>query len=130
MASDRPTLRERFGADLRAGSLPVLLTAVPIAMAVGLGSTWYWNESVGGFLLLVTVGVFVPSVHEEQWPQDWPWPTDVLWTIAASAVAIGLFAGTYLLAGLAVDDPTLRAAIAFSVTSLGGWALSRAIRPE
>ncbi len=128
MSSDRPSLRERFGADLRAGSLPVLLTAVPIAMAVGLGSTWYWDEFVGGFLLLVTIGVIVPSVHEAHWPQDRSWAADVLWTVAASAVAIALFAATYLLAGFPVDDPTHRAAIAFVAASLGGWSLSWAIR--
>ncbi|RZH66308.1 hypothetical protein [Natrinema altunense] len=44
--------------------------------------------------------------------------------IAREAVAVGLFAVTYPFAGLAVDDPTNRAAIAFGVTCLGSWSLS------
>ncbi|WP_455448856.1 hypothetical protein [Natrinema thermotolerans] len=130
MSSDRPTLRERFRDDLRTGSLAVLLTAVPIAMAVGLGSTWYWDEFAGGFMLLMLLGVIVPSIHEAHWPQDQSLSADVLWTLAASAVALGLFAGIYLLAGVLTEDPTHRAAIAFGVTSLGGWSLSWAIRRD
>ncbi|WP_226040511.1 hypothetical protein [Natrinema sp. DC36] len=129
MSSDRPTLRERYANDLHSGSLPVLLTAVPIAMVVALGSAWYWDEFAGGFLLLMTIGVFVPYAHENYWPQDRPWSRDVLWTIAASAVASGLFAGGYLLAGVPLSDSTLRAAVAFGVTVLGGgtvvWSLRR-----
>lgn len=44
MPADRPTLRERYADDLHSGSFPVLLTAVPIAVVIALGSAWYWDE--------------------------------------------------------------------------------------
>ncbi|QLK25013.1 hypothetical protein HYG81_12970 [Natrinema zhouii] len=128
MTADRPTLRERYADDLRSGSLPVLLTAVPIAMVVALGSAWYWDEFAGGFLLLMTIGGLVPYAHENHWPQDGPWTRDVLWTIAASAVASGLFAGSYLLAGVPLSDPTYRAVVAFGVTVLGGGTVVGSLR--
>ncbi|QCS43711.1 hypothetical protein [Natrinema versiforme] len=120
MSSTQPSLRDRFRDDLRSGSLPVLLTAVPIAMAVGTGSAWYWDEFAGGFLLLVTIGVLVPSAHDEYGPRGQSWSRDVLWTIAASAVATGLFTCGYLIAGTLLTQSIYRATIAFLLTYLGG----------
>ncbi|WP_254763098.1 hypothetical protein [Natrinema marinum] len=125
MSPDSQSLRDRFRDDLSSGSTPVLLTAVPIAMAVGLGSTWYTHEVAGGFLLLVTIGVLVPSAHEHYMPQDRSWSRDVTWTIAASAVASGLFAGSYLLAGILLSDATATAVVAFVATYLCGWTMLR-----
>lgn len=120
MSSTQLTLRDRFRDELSSGPLPVLLTAVPIAMAVGMGSAWYWDEFAGGFLLLVTIGVLVPSAHEEYGPQGESWSRDVLWTITASVVATGLFAAGYLLAGLLLSQSIYRAMVAFLLTYLGG----------
>ena len=116
MSSDRPTLRDRYAADLRSGSLPVVLTAVPLAMGTGLGSQWYWGEFLPGFLLLVAIGVLVPAAHDRHQPQDRAWMQDVLWTVGASLVAIALFAGSWLLVGPVTADPTHRAAVAFLAT--------------
>lgn len=128
MSSDRSSLRDRFGDDLRSGSLPVSLTAVPLAMAVGLGSVLYWDEFAGGFLLLMLLGGFVPYAHETYWPQDRPWSRDVAWTVVASAVATGLFAIGYLLAGPVLTESIHRSAIAFGWSVLGGGALVRSLR--
>ncbi|WP_222919988.1 hypothetical protein [Natrinema sp. SYSU A 869] len=123
MSSTQPALRDRFRDDLRSGSLPVLLTAVPIAMVVGMGSAWYWGEFAAGFLLLVTIGVLVPSAHEEYGPRGQSWSRDALWTIVASAIATGLFAGGYLLAGTLLTKSIYRAMIAFLWTYLSGGSL-------
>lgn len=89
-----------------------------------MGATWYWTDFGGGFLLLMLLGGLVPYAHERYWPQDRPWWRDVMWTIAASAVASGLFAGGYLLA-----DSLHRSTLAFGVAVLGGgllvWSLRR-----
>ncbi|ELY37446.1 hypothetical protein [Natronorubrum tibetense] len=128
MSSEQVTLRDRFREDLRSGSLPVILTAVPLAMAVGLGSGWYWDQFAAGFLLLLTIGVLVPYAHETYCSQNQSWKRDVLWTVGASAVACGLFASSYLLAGTLVTDPTHNAAAAFVATFLSGAVLLRFLR--
>ncbi|WP_436343042.1 hypothetical protein [Natronorubrum sp. FCH18a] len=128
MSATNSSLRDRFRDDLRSGSLTVSLTAVPLAMVVGLGSGWYWDAFAAGFLLLLPVGVLVPYAHETHCAQDRGWKWDVSWTIAASAIACGLFAGGYLLAGALVADPTHSAAIAFGATVLGGAVLLRPFR--
>lgn len=130
MSSNRPSLGERSGDDSRSGSLPVSLTAVPIAMVVGLGSAWYWHEFAGGFLLLVAIGALVPYAHEAHWSQGRSRSWDVSWTVAASAVATGPFASGYSLAGTLLTDSTHRAAIAFGATFLVGWTLSWLLRRE
>lgn len=89
---------------------------------------WYWDAFAAGFLLLLTIGVLVPSAHETYWSQERPWTRDVLWTVAASTVACGLFAAGYLLAGTLVTDPTHSAALAFGATFLGGAVLLRLLR--
>lgn len=121
MSSDQSSLHDRYRDDLRSGSLPVLLTAVPIAIVAGIVSGWYWDAFAASFLLLVTVGVMVPYAHETGWPQDRRWSRDVPWTITASAVACGLFAGGYLLGETVLTDPTHNAVVAFGVTLLVGW---------
>ncbi len=93
-------------------------------MAVALGSASHWGESASGVLLLVTIGVLVPAAHEAHRPQDRSRSRDVAWTVAASAVATGLFAGGYLLAGTVLADPTHRGVLAFGGASIAGWTLS------
>ncbi|WP_121742434.1 hypothetical protein [Natronorubrum halophilum] len=128
MSSTNSSLRDRFRDDLRSGSLPVLLTAVPLAMAVGLGSGWYWDEFAGSFLLLVTIGVLVPYAHETSQSRGQSRMRDVLWTVGASAAACALFAGGYLLARTLVADSMHASVIAFVATVLGGAVLLRLVR--
>lgn len=128
MSPTRQPLRERFRRDLRSGSLPVSLTAVPLAMITGLGSAWYWDDSGLGFTVLVLIGVFVPYAHENHWPRDRSWTRDAAWTVAASAVAGGLFAGSYLLAAALLGESIHVAVVAFVATAFCGEALSRLLR--
>ena len=128
-ATDR-SLRDRFRDDLRSGSLVVSLTAVPLAMVVGLGTGWYAGDTAFGFALLLSIGVFVPSVHESYWvrddaARDASRVRDVAWTVAASVAVTGLFAASHLLATTALGDSIHAVPIAFVATVLCGDALGR-----
>ena len=128
MSPGKPSLRERFSDDLRSGSLPVLLTAVPLAMVVGLGSGWYLDDTAVGFLLLVAIGAVVPYVHETHWAQDRSWGHDVAWTVAASGVAAGAFGASYLLAAGVLGESIHTPAIAFVASALCVTGLGRLAR--
>jgi hypothetical protein len=78
----------------------------------------------GSFLLLLTIGVVVPTLYDEYWPQyDRTWKA-VSWIVGASAVASGGFIGLYWIGtelfGLL---PLLASTGAFLVTMGGGIAL-------
>jgi hypothetical protein len=81
-------------------------------------------EPDGSFLLLLTVGVVVPTLYDEYWsPYDRTWKA-VCWIVVASAVASGAFTGLYFIGtelfGL---SSILASAGAFLVATIGGIAL-------
>lgn len=121
MPSGSPPLRERYMADLRSGSFPVLVTAVVIATAIGLGLAVRIHEYETGFLLVILLGVQVPAAHERFRRQDAGWLRDVAWTVGASVGALALFGAGYVLAALVLRDTLVVAAVAFVAANVVGW---------
>ena len=128
MSPSSQSLRERFRNDLRSGSLSVLLVVIPLAMLAGTGGGRYSGDSGLGFALLLVVGVFVPYAHESHWPQDRSRARDAAWTVAASVVAVGLFAASYLLAATVLGDSIHTVPVAFAATVLCSEAMGRLVR--
>ncbi|WP_152041191.1 hypothetical protein [Salinigranum salinum] len=78
----------------------------------------------GSFLLLLTIGVVVPTLYDEYWPPyDRMWKA-VCWIVVASAVASGAFSSLYWIGtelfGL---SPLLASTGAFLLTMGGGIVL-------
>jgi hypothetical protein len=78
----------------------------------------------GSFLLLLTIGVVVPTLYDEYWPQcDRTWKA-VCWIAGASAVASGAFTGVYWIGTELFGLSSLLASTgAFLVTMSGGVAV-------
>jgi hypothetical protein len=81
-------------------------------------------EPDGSFLLLLTIGVVVPTLYDEYWPPyDRTWKA-VCWIVGASAVASGGFSGLYWTGTELVGLSSLLASTgAFLLTVGGGIAL-------
>ena len=71
---------------------------ITTAIIVGLFITYVFGvtfDPEGSFLLLLTVGVVVPTLYDEYWPpygQAWK---AVGWIVGASVAASGVFVGLY-----------------------------------
>jgi hypothetical protein len=110
-----------LAARLRGPENVSILTAIVVAIpATLLVETRADGEGLG-LLLLIAVGVVVPTMYRQQWPHHESVGGAVAWTVAASAlvgaVLLGLAAllRTYVgLGGFA------SAALAFLVVGLGG----------
>lgn len=91
----------------------VVAVAVVLAMPTGLYIGSVTGESGVGFLLLMVVGVAVPSAYDRRWHERFPDPVEaVAWTVAACAVSTTVYVGFYLLGRTAVGD-LLAATVAF-----------------
>jgi hypothetical protein len=80
----------------------------------------------GSFLLLLTVGVVVPTLYDEYGsPYDQAWRA-VGWVVGVSTVASGAFVSLYWIGSeLAGLSPLLASAGAFLFTTGGGIAVLR-----
>ena len=78
----------------------------------------------GSFLLLLTIGVVVPTLYDEYWsPYNRTWKA-VCWIVVASAVASGGFTGLYRIGTELFGLSSLLASTgAFLLTMGGGIAL-------
>jgi hypothetical protein len=78
----------------------------------------------GSFLLLLTVGVVVPTLYDEYWsPYDQAWKA-VGWIVGVSAVASGAFVSLYWVGSELVRlSPLLASVVAFLLTTIGGIAV-------
>ena len=78
----------------------------------------------GSFLLLLTIGVVVPTLYDEYWsPYNRTWKA-VCWIVVASAVASGGFTGLYWIGTELFGLSSLLASTgAFLLTMGGGIAL-------
>lgn len=102
---------------------------ITTAIVVGLLVTYGFSVAFGpdgSFLLLLTVGVVVPTLYDEYWPPyDRAWKA-VGWIVGASAVTSAAFVSLYWvgteLAGL---SPLLSSAGSFVLTTVGGIAVLR-----
>ncbi|WP_380676576.1 hypothetical protein [Salinigranum sp. GCM10025319] len=100
-----------------------IATAIVVGLLVTSGFSVAFDPD-GSFLLLLTVGVVVPTLYDEYWPQyDQGWKA-VGWIVGASVVASGAFVSLYWvgteLAGL---SPLLASVGAFVLTTVGGIAV-------
>ncbi|MFB6171225.1 MAG: hypothetical protein ABEJ23_01740 [Haloarculaceae archaeon] len=112
-------LRDRVATQRNVTIVVAILVAVPTAYAVQ--STV--GSDAGGFLLLVTLAVGVPTAYDEYWPAyDRTWLA-VAWVLAACAVAAVTFTALSLVGTAVGLSPALAAGVAFLVTGLGGSAL-------
>ncbi|WP_327054031.1 hypothetical protein [Halomicrococcus gelatinilyticus] len=112
-------LRERATTQRNVTIYLAILVAVPLASA--------FNTAVGGaqggFLLLMTLAVGVPSAYDGYWPAyDATWKA-VAWILAACAVVTVEFIGLYL-AGtdLLSLSPFVASIVAFLVVDFGNLA--------
>lgn len=113
-------LREWATTQRTVTTLAALLVAMPTAYAFRSAV----GGIAGGFLLLWTLGVGVPSAYRNYWPTyDRTWRA-VAWVLVACAVATVAFTGLHVV-GTAVAglSPFLAAVGAFLVTYLGTFAL-------
>jgi hypothetical protein len=78
----------------------------------------------GSFLLLLTVGVVVPTLYDEYWsPYDQAWKA-VGWIVGVSAVASGAFVSLYWVGSEVVRlSPLLASVATFLLTTIGGIAV-------
>jgi hypothetical protein len=100
---------------------------ISVAIVVGLLVTYGFSvvfDPDGSFLLLLTVGVVVPTLYDEYWsPYDQAWKA-VGWVVGASAVASGAFASLYWVGSELVGLSPLAASVgAFLLTTIGGVAV-------
>ncbi|WP_318568670.1 hypothetical protein [Salinigranum marinum] len=111
-------IRERIWAQRNVTIYTALLVALPITYAF---STVFGPD--GSFLLLLTVGVVVPTAYNECWPPyDRTWKA-VGWTTVASMVAAVAFATAFTLAvRLFAASALVASGGAFVVTAVGGFA--------
>ncbi len=98
-----------------------IIVAVPVASAFHLmtGS----SSQAGGFLLLMTLAVGVPSAYDEYWPQyDRTWKA-IAWVLIAATVVTVEFVSFYFLGSDVLKLSAFYAAVgAFLVTDLGNLA--------
>lgn len=128
MQPDGPTLRDRYAADLRSGSLAVQATAVPLALAAGFAASASVHAFAPTFLLLVLVGVQVPALHERLGADDAGWLRDVGWTVVVSALTVAGFGLGYALAAAVLNvGPVVAATLAYLATTVAGLALVGAV---
>lgn len=97
MSADDLTLRDRYLADLRSGSTPVLVTAVAIGIAALMAASAVFETDAPGILLVVLIGVQVPLVTEDWFFSDATWRRSVAWTVVVSGGLVVVFAAGYLL---------------------------------
>jgi hypothetical protein len=101
----------------------VTLAAILVALPASYAFRATFGEFPGSFLLLVLLGVFVPTAYDDYWPRyDRTWKA-VAWTLVACAVTATVFVGGYLVGEAAGIGPLLAGLAAFLVTSLGGFAV-------
>lgn len=100
-------------------------TAIGIGLLVSYGFSLAFGSD-GSFLLLLTVGVVVPTLYDEYWPPYNQASKAVGWIVGVSAVASGAFVSLYWVgterAGL---SPLLASTAAFLLTTIGGIAVLR-----
>lgn len=98
-------------------------TAVLVALPVTYGFSVAFDPD-GSFLLLLTVGVVVPTLYDEYWPPyDRAWKA-AGWIVCTSAVASAAFVGLYWVGTELVGSPSLLASVgAFLLTAIGGIAV-------
>ncbi|MDJ1432746.1 hypothetical protein [Halostagnicola sp. A-GB9-2] len=107
------SLTDRLADDLTA-NLTVSIVAVGIALIALLLAPL--GESVGNrFLLLCTLGIFIPYAYDEYWPVEYSPVYAVIWTIAAGLVTAGLFIGAFGVSLQLLPDD-VAGIVAFSVT--------------
>jgi hypothetical protein len=112
-------IRERFWTQRNLTvSLAILLA---LFLTYGFGVVF---EPDGSFLLLLTIGVVVPTLYDEYWPPyDRTWKA-LCWIVVASAVASGAFTGLYWIGTELFGLSSLLASTgAFLLTMGGGIAL-------
>jgi hypothetical protein len=100
---------------------------VSVAIVLALFCTYGFGvvfDPDGSVLLLLTVGVVVPTLYDEYWPPyDRTWAA-VCWIVVASAVASGAFTSLYWIGTGLFGLSSLPASVgAFLVTTTGGIAL-------
>lgn len=116
-------------AGLRYRSLLLTQRNLTIAMAVfmALPITYAFAETfgaAGAFLLLVTVGVGVPTAYDAYWPGYERTDTALAWIVLAAVVAAVEYTALFY-GGVAVLDLDARLASggAFLLTTAGNYAL-------
>lgn len=107
------SLSERLTDDLTA-DLSVSIAAVAIALVAFFLAPV--GESVGNrFLLICTLGIFIPYAYGEYWPVEYSPTYAAVWTIAAGLVTSGLFIGVFAVAQSALSS-TAAGVVAFAAT--------------
>ena len=98
----------------------VIYAAVLVAVPAAYGFHVVFSGQEAGFLLLVTLGVGVPTAYNSYWPTyDRLWKT-VVWVVGAAALSAAAFAGLFV-AGtdLFALSAFPASASAFVVTAVG-----------
>ncbi|RLM90974.1 hypothetical protein D3D02_04235 [Halobellus sp. Atlit-38R] len=120
MPSTRPAAVYRW---LTAQRQLTIFTAIALALPTAYAFQSRVGTDTGGFLLLLLLGVGVPTAYDEYWPPyDRAWQA-ILWTVLVGAVAAAEFTAFYLIGtdvlGLAPRSST---AGAFLLTGLQNLA--------
>ncbi len=110
-------LRDRLTAPRNAA----ILAAVAVAIPAAYGFHTAFDADQGDFLLLLALGVGVPTVHSQHGPQEHIL-TAVAWVLGACAVVGLLFVAVYV-AALSVTSTVPAGAVAFLVAYLGPLAV-------
>ena len=119
MSSNRrlADLRDRLTTPRNAA----IIAAVAVAIPAAYGFQTVFDADQGEFLLLLALGVGVPTVHDQHGPHERILAA-VAWVLGACAVVGLLFVAVYV-AALSVTSTVVASAVAFLVASLGPLAV-------
>ena len=118
--SSGTSLRERALTQQNATILTAILVAIPTAYGF---HVWSGAEQ-GDFLLLLLLGVTVPTVYDDLWPAyDRTWKA-IVWTLGACGVVTVEFVGLYVVGTDSLSLSPFAASVgAFGLTTVVNLAL-------
>ncbi|MFB6207392.1 MAG: hypothetical protein ABEJ05_12795 [Haloglomus sp.] len=103
----------------------VSLAAVLVALPASYAFRATFGEYAGSFLLLVLLGVGVPSAREEYWPRSDRTRAAMAWALGACAATAAVFVGCYLVGTAIGLGPFFAGVGAFLVTHAGVLVVCR-----
>lgn len=127
MSDSRDSLLARFRRELFSRQSLVILVAIVVAVPVAGALYEYTGDFAAGFLLLVLLGVEVPSTYERRWPIAYESTVAIVaWTLGACALVAGAFLALYLAASAFLSRP-LGAVVAFVLATVAEIAVARRV---
>lgn len=116
-----PSSLDALASSVRRPENVSILVAIVLAVPTGLlAETWLHWEGLG-FLLVLALGVMVPTAYRRQWPGHRSTAGAPAWTVVACAIAATVTVGLTTLGGTyGGQSEVIAAVVGFLVVALGG----------